>query len=202
VLTTLTHVNECVIRLYVEGVESPLELTPGHRLFSEDRAAWMQACQLIVGENLRTKAGPRRIVSIGAKLGVHRVFNIEVETDHCYCVSSIGVLSHNNGCAQEGPKGGTYKLKDVDGNVERTGRTNDLKRRQGEHRRDSNTKDLEFEVDRRTDDYAAQRGREQDIYDQHPEARVENGGLNKNKPISDRNPKRDEYLEAGRKLDE
>jgi len=111
VLSTLTHVSDCVLRLDVEGVESPLELTPGHRLFSEDRETWIQACQLRIGENLRTKAGPRRIVSIDAELGVHRVFNIEVETDHCYCVSSIGVLSHNNDCAQEVPQKGQKGMK-------------------------------------------------------------------------------------------
>jgi len=48
---------------------------------------------------------------------------------------------------------------------------------------------------------AEQRGREQVIHDQHPEARVENGGLNKNKPISDNNPKRQEYLDAAKRVE-
>jgi len=72
--------------------------------------------------------------------------------------------------------------------VRRTGRSNDLDRRAGEHGRDSNTKDLDFEVDRRTDSYPAQRGREQRIYDQHPEA-----DLNKRRGISPTNPRREEY---------
>lgn len=97
-----------------------------------------------------------------------------------------------------GPKGGTYKLKDADGNVVRTGRTNDHDRRRNEHNR--NNPDVTYEVDRRTDNRAEQRGREQIIYDQHPEARSENGGLNRIRPISPNNPNRDDYLEAGGRI--
>jgi hypothetical protein len=54
---------------------------------------------------------------------------------------------------------------------------------------------LDFEVDRRTDNEAARRGREQRVHDQHPEA-----DLNKRNPISPKNPKRDYYLKEGDKL--
>ena len=100
----------------------------------------------------------------------------------------------------EAPTGGTYKLRDADGNVKRTGLTNDLKRRQAEHGRYSDTKDLDFEVDKFSDDAIARRGREQRIYDQHPEAQAANGGLNKRRPISERNPRLQEYLDAGDEL--
>lgn len=93
-------------------------------------------------------------------------------------------------------KGGTYKLRDPEtGQVRRTGKTNDLDRRQTEHARGKETKDLDFEIDRRTGNEAARRGREQRIYDQHPEA-----DLNKRRPISPDNPKRDYYLDEGDKL--
>ncbi len=93
--------------------------------------------------------------------------------------------------------GGTYKLIDNEsGEVIRTGRTNNLDRRQAEHARNPETSDYRFEVDRRTDDYATQRGQEQKIYDQHPEARYENVGLNKQQPISDQNPRKREYEDA------
>lgn len=59
----------------------------------------------------------------------------------------------------------------------------------------SGTRDLDFEVDRRTDSYPAQRGREERIYEQHPEA-----DLNKQRPISPTNPRRAEYLQEGDKL--
>jgi hypothetical protein len=95
------------------------------------------------------------------------------------------------------PKGGTYKLKDPEtGRVRRTGRTNDLDRRMAEHRSDLKTKDLKFEVDRRTDNYAQQRGREQIIYDQHPGA-----DLNKNRPIDPRNPNKKKYMDAAKEIE-
>ena len=55
---------------------------------------------------------------------------------------------------------------------------------------------VDFEVDRRTDDYAQQRGREQVIYDQHPEA-----DLNRQRPISPRNKNCKKYLDAAKKVD-
>ena len=100
------------------------------------------------------------------------------------------------GTGTEAPKGGTYKLRRPETiQVRRTGRTKNLARRRAEHGRHSETRDLDFEVDRRTDSYAAQRGREQRIYDQHPEAE-----LNRRRPISPSNPNRDYYLEEGDKL--
>ena len=94
-------------------------------------------------------------------------------------------------------RGGTYKLRDPStGQVRRTGKTNDLNRRQKEHGRGRDARDLDFEVDRRSDNEVARRGREQRIYDQHPEA-----DLNKKRPISPNNPRRDEYLREGDTLE-
>ena len=76
----------------------------------------------------------------------------------------------------------------------RTGRTNDLNRRRGEHARDQATKDLRFEIDRRTDNYAQQRGREQIIHDRY------NPPLNVIEPIRANHPLRVYYLRAGNEL--
>jgi RHS repeat-associated protein len=93
-------------------------------------------------------------------------------------------------------KGGTYKLVDPStGDVARTGRTNNLDRRLDEHALSPETKGLKFEVDRQTDNYAEQRGREQVLHDQHKPP------LNKIQPISPRNPKRSDYLDAAKKLE-
>jgi hypothetical protein len=93
-------------------------------------------------------------------------------------------------------------LRDPDtGEVRRTGQTNNLDRREKEHARGQDTKDLDFEVDRRSNDPIARRGREQIIHDEHPEARAENGGLNKVNPISQSNPNRDEIMAAGMNLE-
>ncbi|MDF1743640.1 MAG: hypothetical protein P1V19_08085 [Gimesia sp.] len=103
---------------------------------------------------------------------------------------------HNNYLA----KGGTYKLLDSNGKVVRTGRTKNLVARKKAHSYNSDTKGLKFKTDRRTDDYAAQRGREQIIYDRHPEARLENGGLNKIRAIRANHLLLEKYLGAGREL--
>jgi RHS repeat-associated protein len=95
-------------------------------------------------------------------------------------------------------KGGTYVLKDIDGVVVKTGRTNDLARREAEHGR--NHPGLTFEVDKRTDSPSARRGREQDLHDANPSAHSKNGGLDRINGISPTNPKRDEYLRDGRAL--
>ena len=118
-------------------------------------------------------------------------------------VSGLGKQAIKQGIKQaskDNVKGGTYKLTDADGIVKRTGKSKDLDRRRGEHARNSETKDLEFEVDRRTDCCNAQRGREQIIYDQHPEAQSINGGLNKRRPVSPTNRKRHIYRKAGEEL--
>ena len=98
--------------------------------------------------------------------------------------------------AVRAPRGGTCVVKDAQGEVMRTGRSKDLARRAGEHRRNPATKDFEFEVDRQTDVYAEQRGREQVIHDQHKPP------LDKIRPISPQNPRRQEYLDAAKRLSE
>ena len=88
-------------------------------------------------------------------------------------------------------QGGTYVLVDPSTNqVVRTGRTNNLVRRRGELGRDPLLEEFGFQVDRFTDDYLQQRGREQVINDLYRPR------LNKINPISPRNPNRPIYLDA------
>jgi RHS repeat-associated protein len=96
----------------------------------------------------------------------------------------------------EKAKGGAYVLKDLKTRVvKKTGRSKDLMRRKKELARRKDTKDLKFEADRRTDVYEQQRGREQIIHDKYkPE-------LDKIKPISDKNPNRQKYLDAAKELE-
>jgi len=92
--------------------------------------------------------------------------------------------------------GGTYVLTDPKtGDVQRSGRTNNLDRREGEHKRGEDTKDFKFKVDKRTDNPDARRGREQVLHDKYKPP------MNKIRPISPRNPKRQKYLDAAKKLD-
>ena len=112
VLSTFTHCNAEVLRLTIstpqsgtpppdeagkfpESRKSILEPTASHRIYSETRQAWVAAGQLVSGELLRTADGVAELVSSEALPGIHRVFNIEVEVDHCYFVGEGQVLSHN-----------------------------------------------------------------------------------------------------------
>ncbi|MBA4387845.1 MAG: hypothetical protein C0404_07680 [Verrucomicrobia bacterium] len=90
-------------------------------------------------------------------------------------------------------KGGTYLLRDTERSVMRSGRSKDLRRREGDHARDPVLKDYEFEPVHRTDVYKEQRGLEQVLHDtfQPP--------LNKVRPISPQNPNLQEYLDAAKK---
>jgi len=88
--------------------------------------------------------------------------------------------------------GGVYSLRNEAGEVVRTGRTNDLVRRAGEHGRDPKLDQYRFQIEYRTDDYAAQRGLEQLLHDEFLPP------LNKINPIAARNSRRAEYMRAGR----
>ncbi len=90
-------------------------------------------------------------------------------------------------------KGGTYVLQDPDtGQVMKTGRTNDHHRRGLEHRRHPDTEDLRYRLESRTNEYPVQRGHEQLLHDEY------NPPLDKIRPISPKNPRREEYLKAAR----
>ncbi len=87
------------------------------------------------------------------------------------------------GAATVEARGGTYVLRDAEGTVVRSGRTNDLARREAEHLRDPDLAEFQFEPAYRTDVYAEQRGLEQIQHNQY------NPALNKIRPISPSNPK-------------
>lgn len=96
------------------------------------------------------------------------------------------------GRGSDAPKGGTYMLIDGDGAVVRTGRTNNLARREKEHGRDPALIDFRFREVHKTDVRSEQRGLEQMLHDKYQPP------LNKIRPISPTNPKIDEYMDAAR----
>jgi len=97
------------------------------------------------------------------------------------------------GSAEAATTGGTYLLRNPEtGQVMRTGRTNDLARRQLEHARDPVLKNYDFETVHQTDSYAEQRGLEQMLHDSYRPP------LNKINPISPSNPRSPSYMDAAR----
>lgn len=102
VLSTITHVNADVRVVRLSEGAGILELTGSHRLFSLDRGGWIATRDLKPGETLATHEGEAVIEGIERKPGEHRVFNIEVESEHCFYVGDARLLSHNtNPCAAE-----------------------------------------------------------------------------------------------------
>lgn len=95
VLSTFTHYNTDVYALRLEGCEEVLHPTGRHPLFSVTRGDWVAVNELAEGDLLQTRSGPKKINSLGRKPGLHRVYNLEVEGEHCYFVGRAGVLGHN-----------------------------------------------------------------------------------------------------------
>ena len=76
----------------------------------------------------------------------------------------------------------------------RTGRTKDRKRREQEYKLHPETEELRYRPKTNTDDYSAQRGHEQLLHDEHKPP------LDKIRPISPKNPRREQYLDTARQL--
>jgi hypothetical protein len=102
------------------------------------------------------------------------------------------VLSTPTAAASDA-KGGVYVLRDGQTQeVMRSGRTNDLVRREGEHARDPVLKDYLFEWIYKTDAYDAQRGLEKYLHE------IYNPPLNKIRPVGPNNPKIEIYEQAAK----
>ncbi|WP_416053977.1 RHS repeat-associated core domain-containing protein [Marinibactrum halimedae] len=101
---------------------------------------------------------------------------------------------NNTSCNTNLPSGGTYSLVDSNGQVVRTGRSNDLARRQQEHLRDPILYQYQFRPEHRTDSYSQQRGAEQYLHNLH------NPPLNYRLPISPSNPRKAHYMNASQCL--
>jgi predicted GIY-YIG superfamily endonuclease len=103
------------------------------------------------------------------------------------------VLVHNCG-GDPNARGGIYTLRDVDDNVVRTGRTNDLQRREREHARGDGTADYSFQVEYRTDVYREQRGLEQIVW--MTNGRPTLPGVRRTAGVNVRNRNYNKYMDA------
>jgi hypothetical protein len=96
VLSTFKRRCDFVLGITFEGEDKPVGVTNGHRFFSEERKQWIPAGLLKVGERIRARTGSVKVAEIKQKQGIHWVYNIEVETEHCYWVGESEILCHNN----------------------------------------------------------------------------------------------------------
>lgn len=194
-----------VTRLWVhEDQITDLELDDGSRVSTtEDHpfwnvtdTEWQRADALDPGDLLLSADGDLLAVDDldPASTRTTTAYNLTVEDIHTYFVriGTEDILVHNNNTCG---LGGVYTLTDDAGNIVRTGRTNNVMRREAEHLRQFGD-DLRFDTVFRTDDLATQRGLEQILYNRNPSAQLANGGLNRIRPISVRNPRTLVYEDA------
>jgi hypothetical protein len=101
VTATITHANDDVRTLTMSSGEV-LHVTGNHRMYSASRQDWVPVKDLEIGEALRTVKGRESVAALGFQRGRHQVYNIEVETEHCYFVGNGEVLTHNAGSCVTG----------------------------------------------------------------------------------------------------
>ena len=89
------HSRGTLLDLHLEGQTAPLGVTARHPIWSLDRAAWVPAGELEIGERLSGRAGPVRLLSRTLCAQLEEVYNLEVEGEHCYRVGEQGLLVHN-----------------------------------------------------------------------------------------------------------
>jgi Pretoxin HINT domain len=95
VLGTFEHVSDDVVDVNLAGESQPLQVTAGHMLWSLDRDGWVEAGDLQAGEQLAGENGPVTVQSVTRDSQSMEVYNLDVETDHRYEVTDLGVVAHN-----------------------------------------------------------------------------------------------------------
>lgn len=76
---TFKHKAKLVLHLHLEGLDKPIGVTPNHPIYSLDRAEFIPAGKLRVGERLKTHTSVSAVVTeIVAVPGEQAVYNLEV----------------------------------------------------------------------------------------------------------------------------
>lgn len=76
--------------------QAKIGVTGNHPVWSEDRQDFVRVDMLAIGEHLRdTQDRLLQVGSIEPRAGPGEVYNLEVDVEHVYFVSSAGVLVHN-----------------------------------------------------------------------------------------------------------
>ncbi len=97
VLTTFAH-SHCEIWKLTLSQGEPIEVTPGHPIYSVTRHAFIQAGYLHPGEQVYGRDGKVQL-KVKSVVSEHRfapTYTFEVETDHHYFVGNEQLLVHND----------------------------------------------------------------------------------------------------------
>jgi len=93
---TFAHSSGEIIDVRIEGLEEPIGCTANHPFWSEDRQEFVEAGDLLEGETLLTADDtPAHVITVTPRETTEPVYNLEVDLDHVYYVSTSGVLVHN-----------------------------------------------------------------------------------------------------------
>ena len=94
---TFAHISDNVIDLQIEGQDKTIGCTGNHPFWSADRQEFIEAGQLLEGEQVLLYSGEtKRVVQKLPRPGPQVVYNLEVYAEHVYHVTQDGVLVHNN----------------------------------------------------------------------------------------------------------
>ncbi len=97
---TFAHISDNVIDLQLEGQDKSIGCTGNHPFWSVDRQEFIEAGQLLEGEQVLLYNGEtKRVVQKLPRPGPQVVYNLEVYAEHVYHVTQAGRLVHNN-CAR------------------------------------------------------------------------------------------------------
>jgi hypothetical protein len=102
--------RDVLLELRIAGEKNALRATPVHpfraRRNAQDKPHWIDAGDLVVGEQLETQDSRWVTVeSVKPLDGLATVYNFTVEEDHDYFVGDEGLLVHNAGGAPITPEG-------------------------------------------------------------------------------------------------
>jgi hypothetical protein len=95
VISTFTHVAPETICMYLEGLTEPIRCTPNHITWSVEHRGFIEAHELQAGNLVLCDDGVREIERVEKVAEPIRVYNIEVQGQHVYQVSALGMLVHN-----------------------------------------------------------------------------------------------------------
>jgi hypothetical protein len=104
---TVKHTATTVVDLHYGG--ETVTATPNHPFWEVRRRDWVDAGELVVGDQLLAANGSVvPLEQVAVRHGQFTVYNLEVEGQHTYFVGKTGVLVHNgppgNPCAAPPPK--------------------------------------------------------------------------------------------------
>jgi Pretoxin HINT domain len=98
------HKRDNVLRIDLDGVAKPLEVTDSHHIWSVNHGDYIPAGELSSGDLLQLSDGTTRIAEITVIPGIQTVYNLEIHGQHVFRVTEQGLLVHNdNGVSGEAP---------------------------------------------------------------------------------------------------